>query len=84
MYLIEEAIKDAQERLNKVDKDNKMACKVALVTYRALLRLVARPFEFDEKDFNSCPSCFSKLETDDKYCWQCGQAVDIELNKSDV
>jgi len=80
MYLIEEALLDAEKRLKNADRNNKRECKVALVTYRALQRLVAKPFEFDEKDFNICPSCFSKIETDDRYCWQCGQAVDIELN----
>ncbi len=84
LYLLKEALKDAEKRLKNIDKKDKREIKVALVTYRALERLVAKPFKFDEEDFNLCPVCHVKIETDDKFCWQCGQAVDVELNKNNM
>jgi hypothetical protein len=38
---------------------------------------------FDDNDLNICPVCKEHVETDDKYCWNCGQGIILNISKED-
>lgn len=44
---------------------------------------IPKAIEFDDNDLNICPVCKKHVETDDKYCWNCGQIIVLDLNKED-
>ena len=46
----------------------------------ALEKQVPKAIQFDDNDLNICPVCKEHVETDDKYCRNCGQRILLDLN----
>jgi DNA-directed RNA polymerase subunit M/transcription elongation factor TFIIS len=42
---------------------------------------VPKAIEFDDNDLNICPVCKEHVETDDKYCKNCGQRIVLYLGE---
>lgn len=42
---------------------------------------IPKAIQFDDNDLNICPVCKVHVETDDKYCSNCGQGIMLDLSK---
>ena len=39
------------------------------------------PVKFNDLGYNECPTCGFSVETDDRYCRNCGQAIKLEIGE---
>jgi len=46
---------------------------------KACEKQIPKAIQFDENDLNICPVCKKHVETDDKYCKNCGQRIILDL-----
>jgi predicted amidophosphoribosyltransferase len=47
---------------------------------KACEKQISKAIQFDTNDLNICPVCKEHVETDDKYCRNCGQRIILDLN----
>lgn len=47
----------------------------------AIVETQKLPIKFNDLGYNECPICGFSVETDDRYCSNCGQAIKLEIEE---